>query len=153
MVAVGLASLVWAAVTVATRSITDRYDAWWLNTPGTVLGAVFILLIDIPNLQEFGSLSLKGWLAIIWLGSASSAFIYYVMARVMTVISATTTASLGTVVTPAGVVVAWLVLGNAPTLVEVVGGIVVVGGAVMVTRRPTAEADDVVGLATTGSAG
>jgi DME family drug/metabolite transporter len=153
MIAVGLASLVWAAVTVATRSITDRYDAWWLNTPGTVLGALFILCVDLPHLHEFTALSPKGWLAVIWLGSASSAFIYFVMARVMTVVSATTTASLGTVVTPASVLVAWLVLGNAPTLVEVVGGIVVVGGAVMVTRHPTAEADDVVDLATTASAG
>lgn len=153
MVAVGLASAVWAAVTVATRSVTDRYDAWWLNTPGTVLGAVFILFVDLLHLHEFTALSPKGWLAVIWLGSASSAFIYYVMARVMTVVSATTTASLGTVVTPTSVFVAWVVLGNAPTLTEVLGGAVVVAGAVMVTRRPTAEADDVAGLAATGSAG
>ncbi len=153
MVAVALASLVWAAVTVATRSITDHYDAWWLNTPGTVLGAVFIVLIDLPNLHEFGSLSVKGWLAVIWLGSASSAFIYFVMARVMTVISATTTASLGTVVTPTSVVVAWLVLGNAPTMVEAIGGAIVIGGAVMVTRQPTAVADDLADLAAAGSAG
>jgi len=140
MLAVMLSTLTWAGVTVATRSIADRYDPWWLNTPGTVIGAVFILIIDIPGLHEFASLSLKAWIAVIWLGSASSAFIYFAMARVMTVISATTTASISTVVTPTSVIVAWAILGNAPRLTEVLGGLVVIAGVVLVTQRATTEA-------------
>ena len=138
MIAVGLSTLTWAGVTVATRSIADRYDPWWLNTPGTVIGAVFILLIDLPHLHEFASLSLKAWIAVIWLGSASSAFIYFAMARVMTVVSATTTASISTVVTPTSVMVAWAVLGNAPSPTEVVGGLVVIAGVVLAAQRGTA---------------
>ncbi len=138
--AIALATLTWAAVTVATRSITKSYDGWWLNTPGALLGAVLILGLEAPHLGEFGSLSLKGWLAIIWLGSASSAFIYYVMARVMTVISGTTASALGTVVTPTSVLVAWLVLGDAPSFAEVLGGICVITGAVLVTRGPAPDA-------------
>lgn len=140
MLAVMLSTLTWAGVTVATRSIADRYDPWWLNTPGTVMGAVFILIIDIPGLHEFASLSLKAWIAVIWLGSASSAFIYFAMARVMTVISATTTASISTVVTPTSVIVAWAILGNAPGPTEVIGGLVVIAGVVLVTQRATTEA-------------
>ena len=140
MIAVMLSTLTWAGVTVATRSIAHRYDPWWLNTPGTVIGAVFIVIIDIPGLHEFASMSLKAWIAVIWLGSASSAFIYFAMARVMTVISATTTASISTVVTPTSVIVAWVILGNAPTVTEVLGGLVVIAGVVLVTQRPTADA-------------
>jgi drug/metabolite transporter (DMT)-like permease len=103
---------------------------------GTVAGAVLMLALDGSRLGDFGTLSLKGWLIVIWLGSASSAFIYFVMARVMTVISATTASSLGTAVTPTSVMVAWLVLGDAPTWREVVGGAVVIGGVVLVTREP-----------------
>jgi drug/metabolite transporter (DMT)-like permease len=141
--AIGAATLTWAAVTVATRSITDLYDPWWLNTPGTVAGAILMLALDAPHLGDFTHLSLKGWLVVIWLGSASSAFIYFVMARVMTVISATTASSLGTVVTPTSVMVAWVVLGDAPTWREVLGGAVVVTGVVLVTRTPPTERDAV----------
>jgi drug/metabolite transporter, DME family len=133
--AILLAALVWAAVTVITRDIGDRYDSWWLNTPGTLAGALCMLVIAAPNLHEFGDLSLRGWLLVIWLGSASSAFIYYAMAKAMTVMSATTTTSITTVVTPASVVVAWVVLGDAPSLAEVLGGIVVITGVMLVVHR------------------
>lgn len=133
--ALALAALTWAAVTVITRDIGQRYDSWWLNTPGTVAGAVCMLALAGPQLGEFARLSLGGWLAVIWLGSASSAFIYYSLARVMTVLSATTTTSITTVVTPASVVVAWVVLDQAPTSMEVIGGLVVVVGVVMVVRQ------------------
>ena len=134
-VVIALATLTWAAVTVATRSIGDRYDSWWLNTPGTVFGALFMLALDAPHLGEFADLSVKGWLTVIWLGSASSAFIYYSFARAMTAISATTATSLSTVVTPASVMVAWAVLGDAPSWAEVLGGAVVIAGVMLVVRN------------------
>lgn len=140
-VVVLLAAITWAGVTVATRSIGDRYDSWWLNTPGTVAGALMMLLLDIPRLDEFADLSWKGWLAVIWLGSASSAFIYYSMAKVMTVLSATTTTSITTIVTPLSVLVAWVFLGDAPSWVEVAGGAVVIAG-VMLVVRPSGTADE-----------
>jgi drug/metabolite transporter (DMT)-like permease len=140
--AVLLAAIVWAAVTVVTRGLHGRYDAWWLNTPGTIAGALFMLAIAAPDLHEFSGLSAKGWLLVVWLGSASSAFIYYSFAKVMTVVSATTATSISTAVTPLSVVVAWVWLGQAPTLAEVLGGAVVVAGVVMVTSRATAEASE-----------
>lgn len=152
-IVIALSTLTWAAVTVATRSIGDRYDSWWLNTPGTVFGALFMLALDAPHLHEFADLSLKGWLTIIWLGSASSAFIYYAYARAMTAISATTASSLSTVVTPASVLVAWLVLGDAPSWVEVLGGAVVIAGVMLVVRNAApadAERDEAVQPASAG---
>jgi drug/metabolite transporter (DMT)-like permease len=136
---IALATLTWAGVTVATRSIGDRYDSWWLNTPGTVVGALFMLALDAPRLGEFADLSVKGWLIVIWLGSASSAFIYYSLARAMTAISATTATSLSTIVTPTSVVVAWVVLGDAPSRVEVLGGAVVIAGVMLVVRGGAAQ--------------
>jgi drug/metabolite transporter (DMT)-like permease len=129
------AVLIWAGVTVATRSVTDSYDPWWLNTPGTLVGAVFVLLVDPGGVREFAHLSAKGWLVVVWLGAASSAFIYYALAKVMREVSATAAMSASTVVTPTGVLVAWLVLGDRPTLVQVLGGVVVLVGVVLVTRR------------------
>ena len=135
------ASALWAAVTVATRSIANKYDPWWLNTPGTVLGALLMVAIRPSVIGELAGLSWKGLLLTIWLGTASSAFVYYAYARVMQVLPATVTMSIGTVVTPLGVLVGWLWLGTAPTWVEVVGGAVVVCGAVLVTRRSVLPAE------------
>jgi drug/metabolite transporter (DMT)-like permease len=134
-VVVALAALSWAAVTIITRDIGERYNSWWLNTPGTVAGAVFMLIVAAPDLHQYAHLSWRVWLAVIWLGSASSAFIYYSLAKVMTVLSATTTSAITTVVTPTSVLVAWLVLGDAPTLVDALGGLVVIGGVILVVLR------------------
>ena len=134
--AVAMAAIVWAGVTVSTRGIAHLYDAWWLNTPGTLLGAVLVLAIEAPNASEFTSLSLKGWLLVIWLGTASSAFIYFAMTRAMTTLSATTAISLGTIVTPSSMLVAWLILDDAPRVLELVAAAVVIAGVVLVTAEP-----------------
>lgn len=138
---VGSSTLLWAAVTVSTRGIGDRYDSWWLYTPGTALGALVMLAVSAGSLHEFADLSLRGWLVVLWLGTASSAFIYYAYARVMTVISGTTATSITTVVTPGSALVAWAALGERPSLVETIGGIVVIAGVIIVTRaRSVADA-------------
>jgi drug/metabolite transporter (DMT)-like permease len=135
-VVLGLAAAaLWAAVTVATRSIANKYDPWWLNTPGTVLGAVLMLAIRPSVIGELADVSWKGLVVTIWLGTASSAFIYYAYAKVMQVLPATVTMSVGTVVTPLGVLVGWVWLGSSPTWVEALGGAVVLMGAVLVTRQ------------------
>ncbi|CAN5620629.1 DMT family transporter [soil metagenome] len=131
--AIALAAIVWAGVTVSTRGIAHLYDGWWLNTPGTVLGALVVLALEAPHAGEFASLSLKGWLLVIWLGTASSAFIYFAMTRAMTILSATTAISLGTIVTPSSMFAAWLLLGDAPGLLEFAAAAIVIVGVVLVT--------------------
>ena len=134
VLAIAGASVSWAGVTVITRGLGDRYDSWWLNAPGTVVGGFAMLAISAPRLHEFTDLSFQGWLAVVWLGSASSAFIYFSLAKVLTVISATTTTAITSVVTPMSIVVAWAVLGQRPSGVELVGAAVVVAGVVLATR-------------------
>ena len=134
VLAIGSSTLVWAAVTVASRSVAHRYDSWWLSTPGTVLGAVAMLALQSPHLGQFADLSLRGWLLVVWLGVASSAFVYFAYNRALSVIPATSVSAISTVVTPTSVMVAWLVLGDSPTLVEVLAGVVVLGGVVLSTR-------------------
>jgi len=134
VLAIVAATLVWAGVTVASRSVAHRYDSWWLSTPGTVLGAVAMLALQSGQLGEFADLSLRGWLLVVWLGVASSAFVYFAYNRALSVIPATTVSSISTVVTPSSVMVGWLVLGDAPTAIDVVGGVVVLTGVVLANR-------------------
>ena len=80
LAAVAGATLMCAAVTVITRSLGGRYDAWWLNTPGTVVGAVVMMVAAAPRASEFGRLPWSSWVWLVWLGSVSSAFVYAAMA-------------------------------------------------------------------------
>jgi drug/metabolite transporter (DMT)-like permease len=52
----------------------------------------------------------------------------------MTVISGTTATSIATVITPGSALVGWAALGDRPSLVETLGGIVVLTGVIVVTR-------------------
>ena len=72
---------------------------------------------------------------IVWLGAVGSAFVYAALTGAMQVLSATTTASLATLVTPVSILVAWVVLDEPPTIASVVGSAVVVVGVVFVTRE------------------
>lgn len=133
LLAVCAATAVWAAVTVMTRSLADRYDPWWLNTPGTLLGVVLTLALAGTGLDEYRSVGLSTWLVVLWLGAVSSAFMYAALARAMKDFSATRTATLGTLVTPLSVLVAWLWLAEVPAPLTLVGGAMAILGVLLVT--------------------
>ena len=139
LLAVAGATAVWAAVTVLTRSLGGRYDAWWLNTPGTVLGALVMIALAAPRAHELRALPLSSWVWLVWLGSVSSAFVYAAMAYAVSVLPATTTASLSTLVTPLSVVVAWVHLGERPDRPTVVGVLAVAAGVALVSTGAATE--------------
>jgi len=134
IVAVIAATMIWSAVTLVTRSLAGRYDPWWLNTPGTVLGAVIMLALSANRFGEFTRLPLLSWVWLIWLGAVGSAFIYAAVAGAMKALSATTAASLATLVTPAGIVVAWIAIGDRPGINAAIGSAAVIGGVTLVSR-------------------
>ena len=133
VIAVGGATVVWAAVTLGVRSLDGRYDEWWVNTPGTVVGAFVMLVVAAPKLGELGSLPATSWLLLVWMGVGSSAFIYAVMARCTVALSATTTASLSTLVTPVSMVIAGIFLSERPGVREAFGALAVVAGVLAVS--------------------
>lgn len=135
VLAVAAATLVWSAVTVTTRSLADRYDPWWLNTPGTVLGAVVMVAVASSRAGEYGNLGPASWAYLVWLGMVGSAFVYAALAHSMKSLSATVTSSLSTLVTPLSVIVAWAGLGERPGPSIVIGGAIAVVGVGLVTHR------------------
>jgi drug/metabolite transporter (DMT)-like permease len=142
--------IVWAATSITTRSLADQYDPWWLNTPGTVAGALVMLAVAAPSAGEFADLSIGAWVLLIWLGAGGSALVYASLAGAMKVLPATTTASVATLVVPVSILIAWVVLGESPTVEAVIGSVAVVTGVVLVSREraaaltpPEPGADDV----------
>lgn len=136
LAAVAGATVVWAGVTVLTRTLADRYDPWWLNTPGTVVGAAVMLVVAAPRLGELGGLPALGWVQVVWLGAVSSAGIYAALARAMRDFPATVVASAGTLVTPLGVLIAWVGLGERPVAVTVLGAVAATVGVALTVRSP-----------------
>lgn len=139
LLAVLAATVAWSGVVVVTRSLEGRYDPWWLNTPGTIAGALVMIALVAPTAGQYRELSAVGWANVVWLGAVGSAFIYAALAAAVAHLTATTTASLSTLITPLGVLVAWVGLGDRPTLAVVVGGVVVVLGAWLVTSSGAVE--------------
>jgi drug/metabolite transporter (DMT)-like permease len=127
--------VVWAGTSIATRSLADHYDPWWLNTPGTIAGAMVMLAVAAPSAGEFADLTVGTWLLLIWLGAGGSALVYAALAGAMRVLPATTTASVATLVVPVSILIAWAVLGEAPTIEAVAGSVAVVSGVVLVSRE------------------
>jgi drug/metabolite transporter (DMT)-like permease len=130
--------VVWAGTSIATRSFADHYDPWWLNTPGTVAGALVMLVVAAPSAGEFTDLSIGTWLLLIWLGAGGSALVYAALAGAMKVLPATTTASVATLVVPVSILIAWVVLGETPRIEAVLGSVAVVSGVVLVSRERAA---------------
>lgn len=152
-IALVLASvLVWAATSIATRSLADQYDPWWLNTPGTVAGAVVMLAVAAPSAGEFSDLSAGTWVLLVWLGAGGSAVVYATLAAAMRVLPATTTASMATLVVPVSMLIAWVVLGEAPTGTAVVGSVAVVSGVVLVSRERRSPIGDPAPVGAVGDA-
>ncbi len=147
LLGIGAASLTWAAVTVAQRRLADRYDPWWLNTPGTIAGAALMILIALPGAGELGRLDALQWWWLFWLGAVSSAFIYGATTVAMRTLPATTVASAGSLVTPLAILVAWVHLGERPSPGGVIGASLVVLGVVLVgaPSRPAAAPARAVG--------
>lgn len=129
--------VVWAGTSIATRSLAQQYDSWWLNTPGTVAGALVMIAVAAPSAGEFTELSVGTWVLLVWLGAGGSALVYAALAGAMKVLPATTTASVATLVVPVSILIAWVVLGEAPTVEAVVGSVAVVSGVVLVSRERT----------------
>ena len=135
IIAVAAATVVWSAVTVATRSFAGRYDPWWVNTPGTVVGAGVMLIVVAPRLGQFSHLSVVSWVVIVWLGAAGSAFVYAALAGAMKTLSATTAASLATLVTPLSIIIGWIAISDRPGPNAAFGSVAVVAGVVLVSRQ------------------
>ena len=135
VIALAGAVTAWAAVTLLMRSFDGKYDESWLNAPGAVLGAAVACVAAGPKLAELADLSAWSWVLLVWMGVVSSAFIYVAMGKATVALSGTTAASLGTLVTPAGILIAWVVLGERPTVRAVIGAAAVIAGVLAVSGR------------------
>lgn len=124
------ATIAWAGYTVGSRRLVDRHGpllvtAWtlWIGAAGLVL----VGLRDIARL-DISALSVATWSAIVYAGVLSIGlgymFWYYGLSR----LGNTRTSTYSNLTPVVGVLGAWLFLGEAPMLAQIIGAAVIISG-------------------------
>lgn len=128
------------------RPLLARYTSLEVATYAMVAGVVLTLPFVPFGFQEMVQASTGAWLAAVYLGALPSALGFVLWAYAVGRMPVAASTSLLYLVPPVAVVIAWLWLGELPVLAELVGGIVVIAGVVVVSlgrltssRRTTAS--------------
>src|SRR5688572_16525630 len=138
------ASVSWAAYTVASRPLIERYGsiqftAWalWIGTVGLcAIGALDVARMD------FGAITPGAWIGVLYAGAISIGLAYLIWSYGVSQIGNTRTATYSNLVPVVALLAAWLQLGEIPTAGQVIGAAVILGGITLaqagVRRAPEA---------------
>ncbi|MEZ3608248.1 DMT family transporter [Bacillus subtilis] len=95
----------------------------------TIWGGTIPMLVFLPGLgEEMMNASISATLSIVYLGLLPTVIHYFALAYVTSLVGASE-ATLSLYVTPAlALIISWLWIGEIPTLISLLGGVVTVGG-------------------------
>lgn len=130
------ASVGWATYTVAARGPIARYGTMAVTGWTLWVGTALLVLLGLPDLvaQDWSRVGPGVVAALVYSGVLSIAVAYLFWYRGVRVLGSTRTATFSNVVPVLALVVAWVWLGEVPTLLQVAGAAVIIGG-VRLTRR------------------
>ncbi|MBI4408734.1 MAG: EamA family transporter [Gemmatimonadetes bacterium] len=130
------ASLAWAAYTVGARNLVDTYGPVPVTAWTLWIGAVGLLLAGLPTLPrvDWSGTPLLVWAAVAYAGALSIGLAYLLWYRGVHYIGSTRTAMYSNLVPVVALAVAWLWLGEVPTLWQITGAAVIIGGVTLARR-------------------
>ncbi len=114
------------------KPLAFRYGATPVVTARTAIGCVLYVLIASPSFvgQAWLSFGLWTWIAILAGGAVGIGVGQWVKIRALEALGPTRVIIYGNLVPVSALVLAWLALGTAPTLLEYVAAVLIVVGAV-----------------------
>lgn len=123
-------SLCWAIYTVLLRPYTTRVGGIQLSMLTMVGGAVPLFLVALPNVvaADWSHLPALGWAAILYSGVGALVIAYYLWYRGVRILGPTRTAMYSNLQPVIAVLVAWGMLGETPTVWQIVGAGCIMGG-------------------------
>jgi drug/metabolite transporter (DMT)-like permease len=126
-------SLSWAAYTVWLAPFTRRVDGITLSTYTMIGGAVVLGLVSAPELARvtWSTVSAGAWAAVLYSGLGSLVLAYLFWYRGVRVIGPTKTAMYSNLQPLVALIVAWIVLGENPTLFQGVGAVCIMAGLLL----------------------
>lgn len=130
------AVMCWGIYTILAKAL-QQYDSIYLATIATWIGTIGLLPAVIIEGwgRELPTITAGGWVAIIYLGLVSSAICYILYNKVVKILPAVQVGNFMNLDPVVGAVIAVLVLHDKVTLIQILGGLLVLGGVVLTSRK------------------
>jgi drug/metabolite transporter (DMT)-like permease len=131
-----VACVAWAAYTVLLKPYAERIDGIALSAVTMVGGTLPLLVVAAPSLAAapWQRLTWVGWGAIVYSGLGALVVAYLFYYRGVRTLGPTRTAMYANLQPVIALAVAWLTLGETPTIFQVAGAAMILGG-LLLTRR------------------
>ncbi len=131
------ATAAWAVYAVASRDLIRKHGALPVTAWTLWAGSVGIVLAGLPSLLhlEPGVLTPAVWLAIVYAGALSIGTAYVLWSYGLRQIGPTRAGTYSNLVPVFALVAAWLWLGERPTLMQVLGAAIIIGGVTLAQAR------------------
>lgn len=126
------AALCAAIQTLISKSLTQRYAAVDVTTWAIWLGTLGLLPFSHDLVGTAGRLSGMGWVHLLFLGMVPAALCYTIWSWVLVKLPITTVMSAVYAIPVFSVFFGWLILGEQPSLLTLVGGAVTLAGVAWV---------------------
>ena len=124
------ASVAWAAYTVASRPMVQRYGAMPITAWTLWVGTVGVVLMGLPSLSrtDLGALTPGLWAVVVYAGVLSISVAYALWNRGVRRLGNSRTAVYSNLVPVVALLAAWVTLGERPGLLQVAGAAIILGG-------------------------
>jgi len=124
------AAITWAIYTVGSQTLTRRYGALALTSWTLWIGTVVLVALGAPSLarMDVGSISLMAWVGVAFAGVLAIAVAYLLWNYGVEHLGSARTAVFQNLVPIAALITAFLWLDEQPTLLQVIGATIIIGG-------------------------
>src|SRR4030095_10442207 len=139
----------WSLYTVGSKQLVHKYGSMKATTVMITRGTPLLLLVCAPSLiaQDWDRVRPVAWIGVVYSGLFAIALAYLIWSYGVSRIGSTRTALYSNITPIVALLVAWIALGEKPTLGQIAGGIVIFGGIYlvrhgMISIAPTNEVEE-----------
>ena len=139
-------ALAWSVYTVLSTPYVRKYGTLPVTAFTMWIGTIGLVAVSTPALlaQDWGSISIGAWGGWVFSGAFSLALAYILWYYGIRHLGSSRTAVYSNTVPVVALLVAWLTLGEVPTLVQVAGTVMIIGGIGLarLRRKPVELPED-----------